>query len=184
MIHCGLDPRLPACIALFGFAASYWWISGYIRPATWESLLWPQLLLGAAMGLFFVSMTALALSHIPKKDQVHAVDMLNAFRTLSAALAITISDIAWDRLLDYEKNRLASPDASNSWRFSSFLDDPSALHLMHEKFRLEASYLTLNDFFYLLSLIFVVLAVSVWLLRPDARQDSDMVILENLGEEP
>lgn len=184
LIHGGTDPRLLASIALSGFAVSYWWISGYIRPATWESLLWPQFLMGAAMGLFFVSMTALALSHVPKKEQIHAVDMLNAFRTLSAALAITISDIAWDRILDHEKNLLVSPDASNSQRYASLFDDPSALHLMHEKFVLEASLLTLNDFFHLLALIFVALAASVWLLRPDARKDPDMVILENLGEEP
>ncbi len=184
LIHGGLDPRLPASMALCGFAASFWWISEYIRPATWESLLWPQFLMGAAMGLFFVSMTALALSHIPKKDQAHAVDMLNAFRTLSAALAITISDIAWDRINDYEQNRLASPDSSNAMRYALFLDHHSALHLMHEKLSLEAEFLTLNDFFYLLSLFFVVLAATVWVLRPDARKDPDMVILENLGEEP
>ena len=180
LIHNGLDPRLPASVALTAFAASYWWISGYARPATWETLIWPQFLMGAAMGLFFVSMTSLALSHIPKKEQVHAVDMLNAFRTLSAALGITISDIAWDLINDHEQNRLATPDPANAYRFSFSFDN---LHLMHEKFNLQAALLTLNDLFYLLAVVFVFLAATVWLLRPDARKEPEMVIIENLGEE-
>ena len=183
LIHGGLDPRIPASLALTCFSASYWWISSYIRPATWETLLWPQLLMGAAMGLFFVSMTALALSHVPKREQVHAVDVLNAFRTLSAALGITISDIAWDRINAHELDRLSSPDATNSLRYASSFDH-EAFHLAHEKFVQAASFLTLNDFFYLLSLIFIALAAMVWLLRPDARKDPDMIIMENLGEEP
>ena len=180
LIHNGMDPRLPASIALLAFAASYWWISGYVRPTPPDALLWPQFLMGAAMGLFFVSMTALALSHIPKNEQVHAVDMLNAFRTLSAALGITVSDIAWDLINDHEQNRLATPDSANAFRFALSFDN---LHLMHEKFGLEAALLTLNDFFYLLSVVFVILAAIVWLLRPDARKEPEMVIIENLGEE-
>jgi DHA2 family multidrug resistance protein len=184
LIHQGLDPRIPASIALIGFSASYWWISSYIRPATWETLLWPQILMGAAMGLFFVSMTALALGHVPKKEQIHAVDVLNSFRTLSAALGITISDIAWDRITAHELNRLSSPDAGNALRYASTFDNDAAFHLAHEKFVQTASLLTLNDLFYLLSLTFIALAAMVWLLRPDARKESDMIILENLGEEP
>jgi len=66
LIHKGYDPRFLACISLITFAISFWWISGYIRPASWEELLWPQFLEGAALGLFFVPMTAVALSHVPK----------------------------------------------------------------------------------------------------------------------
>ncbi len=54
---------------------------------------------------------------------------------------------------------------------------------MHEKFNLQAALLTLNDLFYLLAVVFVFLAATVWLLRPDARKEPEMVIIENLGEE-
>ena len=153
-----------------------------MRPATWETLLLPQFLMGAALGLFFVSMTAISLGNVPKAEQMHAVDLLNTARNLSAGLAITFSDIGWDRLSDLELNRLDSPDASNSWRFASSFDGPA--RLLHEKIGLEASLLTLNDLFYLLSLFFVILAASIWFFRRQIRQDPDMTLLENLGEEP
>ncbi|HQT27499.1 MAG TPA: hypothetical protein PLK99_13035, partial [Burkholderiales bacterium] len=121
---------------------------------------------------------------VPKKEQTHAVDVLNSFRTLSAALGITISDIAWDRITAHELNRLSSPDAGNAFRYAREFGNRPAFHLAHGKFVQAASLMTLNDFFHLLSLIFVGLAAAVWLLRPDARKDPDMIILENLGEEP
>lgn len=183
LIQKGCDPRLLACISLATFAISFWWISGYVRPATWESLLWPQFLEGAALGLFFVSMTAVTLSHIPKADQLHAVDLLNTVRNLAAGLAITFSDIGWDRLSHFELNRLISPDASNTWRFTSLFHNR---HLLHEKIRLQASLLTFNDLFYVLSLVFIILAVLIWFARPSLQKeaDPDMPLFETLGEEP
>ncbi|HET9114290.1 MAG TPA: MFS transporter, partial [Burkholderiales bacterium] len=97
LIHNGNDPRILASLAFVALALGFWWISGYQRPATWESMLAPQFLLGGALGLLFVAMTALALGHVPKPQQLHAVNVLNTMRNLAAGLAITISDISWDR---------------------------------------------------------------------------------------
>jgi len=184
LIDKGYDPRLLAFISLATFAISFWWIAGYIRPATWESLLWPQFLEGAALGMFFVSMTAIALSHVPKPDQLHAVDMLNTVRNIAAGLAITFSDLGWDHLLNFEQNRLISPDASNAWRFTTLFNDTT--QLMHEKISFQASLLTFNDLFYFLSLVFVILAALIWFARPfhQKKSDPDMLLFETLGEEP
>jgi len=183
LIHKGYDPRFLACISLITFAISFWWISGYIRPASWEELLWPQFLEGAALGLFFVPMTAVALSHVPKADHLHAVDLLNTIRNIAAGVAITLADIGWDRLTEFERNHLTSPDSSNAWRFTSLFNDN---HLPHEQISLHASLLAINDLFYVLSLVFAILAVLIWFARPSPQKeaDSDMPLLEALGEEP
>ena len=186
LIHKGYDPRLLASISFLAFSVCFWWISGYSRPATWETLLWPQFLMGAALGLLFVSMTATALSHVPKPDQMHAVDVLNTVRTLAAGLAITFSDIGWARLFDHEHHLLITQGVSNSWRFVSDFNVPSAAHLLHERIRLQSSLMTFNDLFHLLSILFVTLAILIWLARPAPKsvRDRDMDLLENLGEEP
>lgn len=186
LIQKGRDPRLLASLSLVGFAVCFWWISGYIRPASWATQLWPQFLMGAALGLLFAAMTAISISHIPRHDQMHAVDVLNSVRNLAAGLAITFSDIGWDRLSAYEQNKLSSPDASNSWRFAALFRQPSAAHLLHESMGLEAARLTFNDLFHLLALLFIILAILVWLARPaiPKKKDPDWVIFENLGEAP
>ena len=186
LIHKGNDPRLLASISFLAFSVCFWWISGYSRPATWETLLWPQFLMGAALGLLFVSMTATALSHVPKPDQVHAVDVLNTVRNLAAGLAITFSDIGWSHLFDHEHNLLTTQGVSNPGRFASTFDVPSAIHLLHEKIDLQSSYMTFNDLFHLLSILSIALAALIWLAHAPSKKvlDRDMDLLENFGEEP
>lgn len=185
LIQKQVDPRLIATLSLLTLALSFWWISSYLRPATWEFLLLPQFLLGAALGPFFSAMTTLTLGHIRHDKQLPALDLLNSARNMAAGLAITFSDIGWDRLQAHEWNRLNTPDVSNAWRF---LFNSS---LTPKRIQTEMDWinglLTFNDFFQLLALGILPFAILVWLLqRPALTQKSapDLVILENLGEEP
>ena len=180
-IRKGTDPRIFAFISLCMLAASFHWMSTYIRPATWETLLAPQFLLGAGLGLLFAPMTAISLAHVPKNDQLHGLDLLNTARNLAAGLAITFSDIGWDRLTELEANRVISPDTSDAARILQYTGSP---HLIHEQLVRQASLLTFNDLYWLLSTALFGLAWAVWLLQPVVVRNPDMVILENLGEEP
>ncbi len=175
----GMDPRIPAFLSILMLAGCFFWISEYVRPAPWEKLLPPQFLMGAALGLFFASMTAISLSHVPKGDLLHGVDLLNTARNLCAGLAITFSDIGWDRLSDYEIDRIAFQQDANAAKLLEF-----APHLVHKRLDLEAQLVTFNDFFRILSIALLALAVAVWLLSPSVSKDPDMAIVENLGEEP
>ncbi len=183
-IQNGWDPRIPASLSLLAIALNFWWISSYLRPATWELLLLPQLLLGAAIGPFFSSMTTLALGHVPKSQQLNALDLLNGARNIGAGLAITFSDIGWDRLQAHQWNLFTTPDPSNSLRFLSF--SPIDSHTAHTELERVAGLLTFNDFFQLLAWGTLLFSCLVWFLTPPRTHlpDPDLIILENLGEEP
>lgn len=179
------DPRLIATLSLLTLALSFWWISSYLRPATWEFLLLPQFLLGAALGPFFSSMTTLTLGHIRQEQQLPALDLLNGIRNLSAGLAITFSDIGWDRLQDHEWHRLNTPDVSNALRFLS--DSVIPAKRIQTEMEWVSGLLTFNDFFQILALGTLPFVILVWFLHrpPLTRKNaSDLAILENLGEEP
>lgn len=187
LLHRGADPRILASLSFAMVASCFYWIAEYNRPATWESLLWPQLWLGAAMGLFFVSMTAVSVAYIPKQDQMHAVDLLTTVRNLCAGLAISFSDIGWNWMFAYEQNRATSPGTATTQEFASQFQDRSMIHALHEHLVLDIARLTFNDLFYLLATLFVALTFLIWLTQPlpqasSKRLDSDM--LETLGEEP
>ncbi|HEY9269083.1 MAG TPA: MFS transporter [Methylotenera sp.] len=191
-IHHGYDPRMLACISCFGFAISFWWMSSFARPAPWESLLWPQFLEGAAMGLLLISMTTIALSNVPAEEQLHAVDILNTFRNIAAGLAITLSDIGWDHYVANVKNYITfqssfSKEALTAHFYGLGLSEPEIQHVFRLKVNSVSGLLTLNTMFYTLTLIFILLGVMVWWANPKhivhkaTVQDS---VVESLGEEP
>lgn len=192
LIHRGYDPRMLACIAFIGFAISFWWIGSYMRPASWESLLWPQLLEGAALGIFFIAMNSVTLSNIPAKEQLHAVDMLNAFRTMSAGLAIAFTDIFWDYYSLHVRHQLIMADSGNINRFLTNQiplghSDQFLHHQLWHQINLQSGRITFNSTFQLFAIAFILLAVLVWfasashLIRSGKKQD---LIVESLGEEP
>lgn len=183
-IQNGWDSRIPASLSLLTLALSFWWISSYLRPTTWELLLLPQLFLGAALGPFFSSMTSLTLGHVPKNQQLHALDLLNGARNIGAGLAITLSDIGWNRLQARQWNLFTTPDPSNSLRSLSFSSIDT--HRLYTELEKVTGLLTFNDFFQLLSWGCVIFSCLVWFLTPPYTHltDSEMIILENLGEEP
>ena len=176
LIHRGFDPRVLACTSFIGFALSFWWISSYTFPTPWENLLWPQFLEGAALGMFFISMNSLTLSGVPEKLQLPAVDKLNAFRTISAGLAIALTDIFWDMNAHHVRQALLSEQSDQ-------LLSPQLLQQIH----LQSGRITFSTTFQLLAIAFVLLAVLVWFTgeshfsRRSKKQD---LIVESLGEEP
>lgn len=193
LIHRGYDPRLLASLSFLGFAASFWWMSSYVRPATWETLLWPQFLEGASLGLMFISLNSIALSNVPDADQLHGIDVLNAFRNMTAGLAITISDIAWDYYLARHRNFLNQPDAANAYNYfdslirTGELSAPALQHKLHDQISLQSGLLNLNAMFHLLAVYFLVLTGLVWLARSRHVLHKDKKlerIVESLGEEP
>lgn len=176
LIHRGDDPRLLACLSFIGFALSFWWIGNYSLPTNWEHLLWPQFLAGAALGIFFISMNSVTLSSIPDHDQLHAVDMLNAFRTISAGLAIALTDIFWDINILHVQTDLLAAQAEQ-------LISPQRL----QEISLHSGRITFNMTFQLLAIAFVLFAVLVWLAREShftRRSKKQDLIVESLGEEP
>ena len=187
LLHRGVDARFLASLSFGIVACCFYWISQYDRPATWEDLLWPQLGLGIAFGLFFVSMTALSVAYVPKQDQMHAVDVLNIVRNLCAGLAITFSDIGWDWLFAYEQNSVITSDTATTQEFAAQFEGISMTHALYENRMSDIARLTFNDLFYFLAMVFVVLAFLIWLtqsLPKAATLGSDIDTLEALGEEP
>ncbi|MHB1240631.1 MAG: MFS transporter [Gammaproteobacteria bacterium] len=192
-IHHGHDPRQYACLSFLGFALSYWWLGGYMRPASWESLLWPQFLEGAALGLLFVPMTSISLSNIPETSQLHAIDVLNTARNLSAGLIIAFADTIWDRINAHQRNHLVSLGAGDAERFvmtlPKFVTAPAAAthHLLAVKIGIQSGLLTLNTLFNSLALVFFAFALLIWFASPLHPVHADPIldqIVESLGEEP
>ncbi|RYY79398.1 MAG: MFS transporter [Moraxellaceae bacterium] len=192
IIHRGYDPRFLASLSFLTFAITFWWIGGYMRPATWQDLLWPQFLEGAALGVFLVAMNSVTLSNVPESLQLQAVDMLNGMRTVAAGLAISISDIVWDRHVVYVRDHLLASDSGNMSRFllqhhSTSPIDKAMLHQVQMQLVKHSGWITFNSFFQWFAIAFIIFMVAVWFINPlhlvHTNKNQDLVV-ESLGEEP
>lgn len=192
LLHHGYDPRLLACVGLLGFAASFWWMGSYVRPATWETLLWPQLLEGAALGLFMASINAVILSNVPEAQQMHAVDVINMARTLAAAWIIALSDVIWDRCAAVARSNLSGPDVGNADAFLAGLAPESAMpgtplyHQLHQYLVQQSGWMTFNTMFQVLAVSFLVMAGLIWLASAthiSHRVNDQERVVETLGED-
>lgn len=192
LIHHGYDPRLLACVSFVGFALSFWWMGEYVRPTTWESLLWPQFLEGAALGLFLSSMNAITLSNVPEAEQIHAVDIINTARTLAAAWIIALSDVFWDRYAAAARSHLTSPDIGNTHELlAGFYPATAApgtplFHELAARLNAQTGWLTFNAMFHTLAVCFAVFAVLIWLASAthiSHRVNNLERIVETLGED-
>ena len=191
-IHHGYDPRLLACAGAVGFAASFWWMGEYVRPTTWETLLWPQLLEGAALGVFITAMNAIILTNVPPSEQIHAVDVINTARTITAAWIIAMSDVFWDRYAASARNHLTSPDIGNAERWiagrhpESVAPGTAWFHELGTRVTEQAGWITFNAMFHTLAVCFAAFAALIWLAS--ARHISHRVddlerVVESLGED-
>ncbi len=191
-IHHGYDPRLLACAGAAGFAASFWWMGEITRPTTWETLLWPQLLEGAALGMFITAMNAIILTNVPPPEQTHAVDVINTARTITAAWIIAMSDVFWDRYADSARNHLTAPDVGNVHRWiagrypESIAAGTAGFHELGTRVTEQAGWLTFNAMFHTLAGCFAAFAALIWLAS--ARHISHRVddlerVVESLGED-
>jgi DHA2 family multidrug resistance protein len=187
------DPRVVACLALLGLAASFYWMGQIARPAPWLTLLWPQFGEGAALGLLFISLNGIALRHVPGEEQLHALDVLNTSRNLAAGLAITWSDIGWDHLLAGHRGFLTAADSGNAQRYLDTIAASAAPasgtlgRLLNTTLAHQAGWLNLNTLFNSLALLFLSLIALVWLSRadhPTHRRSSLERVVSTLGEEP
>ncbi len=192
MIQHGYDPRLLASLALLIFALCFFWMGDYIRPATWDTLFWPQLLEGVALGYFLTPMNAIILSNVPAAQQVHAIDVINAARNVATAWSIALSDILWDRAADLAHNRLTTSSPAGNMAFlqglSSTVPQPGTpiFHRLQERFLQESGWLTFHIMFQQLAEGFVLLAVMVWLASTFhfSRHVDDLErLIETMGED-
>ena len=70
-----------------GAVTAYWLSILSLDIGFWD-LFWPQLLQGIALGLLFVPLTVVAMSHISKEDMGNATSVFNMVRNIGASIGI------------------------------------------------------------------------------------------------
>jgi DHA2 family multidrug resistance protein len=180
----------PKAILAFGIAvASYsiYLMSQFNLQADFNTIFWPRVVMGAGMGFLFIPLTTLTLSSIRKEEMGNATAIFNLLRNLGGSFGVAIVTTILTRRAQFHQVHLVEHLAPLDRNFqrtlpqiSQILQDrgfiPSSLNqgslnLIYNQLLREASMLSFNDAFYILS-IMLILTIPFVLLMKKGKTDA------------
>ena len=88
-----IDARIVIGIGLLAFAAGAWLMGGLSADASYWDVFWPRVLQGLALGLLFVPLVAVTLSHIAPAALSDATGMATLVRYLGGNIGIAVLQV-------------------------------------------------------------------------------------------
>lgn len=176
-----IDPRLMMMIGFLGFGAGTWMVTGLTADWDFYELLWPQILRGCSLMLCMVPINNLALGTLPPSRLKNASGLFNLTRNLGGAVGLAVINtmltergaIHYSRLSEHVRwgNREAEDMLANmTAKYNGAgLDGPTvALAKVSGIVRQQATVMSFIDVFFILTILFMGLAIcSVLLRKPD-----------------
>jgi DHA2 family multidrug resistance protein len=165
-----IDLRIWSTFSFGVFAAVSFWNSQFNTDVTFQQIVIPRLLMGFGVAAFFVPLTSLTLSGIPREMMPSATGLSNFFRILAGSFGTSLSITLWDRRAAFHHSILTShvsafdPSVSDALGpLSNPATDPAMLDRMISQ---QSVLLATNDIFWLSGCFFATLMLLVWLAKP------------------
>ncbi len=171
-----IDPRLLTTAAFLVFAAVLWMRSLFNTQADFSTILWPTLLQGIAMALFFIPLQSIAFSGLPPERMPAAAGLSNFVRITAGAVGTSVFTTLWENRAALhhanlsEQISLANPTAVQTLADlqRAGMGREQALAQMNRMIDQQAFTMAATDLFWLSSMLFVALVALVWFSAPSA----------------
>jgi len=180
------DARWIATIAFIAFAISYYMRSKLTTQSAFIDFVIPQLVLGIAMGTFFVSILAITFDGIPQPRVPAASGLAVFLRILAGSFATSITTTFWDRREAWHQAHLAgassiydpSAQAALEHLKSLGMSDTAALATLNRELVGQSYLLSSIDYFWISAIASVLLIVFVWFTKPSGHSAGAHVAAE------
>ena len=171
-----IDPRWLATAAFFVFGAVLWLRSQFNTQADFLTILWPTLLQGVGMAMFFIPLQTIAFAGLPSERMPAATGLCNFVRITAGAVGTSVFTTLWeDRAALHHANlaehiSLADPTAQQTLALlqRAGYSREQALAQIDQLINQQAFSMAATDLFWLSSMLFVVLITLIWLSKPAA----------------
>lgn len=168
------DPRPTVTLAFLMFAGVSFVRAGFDLDVDAWTIVLPTFIQGAASVMFFMPLTVLLLSAIPPERVPAAAGLSNFVRYSAGAFGASVSITVWDERAALHRAHLvehatsydpATAAALEAMQAQGFTPD-QALGLLERGIDAQARMMSTNDLFWLAGVLFLALAVLVWVARP------------------
>jgi MFS transporter, DHA2 family, multidrug resistance protein len=162
-----IDLRALVCFGVLVMAGVGLWRSTFASNMDFMSVSWPNLVQGMAMPFFFIPTTALALASVLPQETASAAGLMNFMRTTAGAFGTSISLTAWQNADTVQRNDLVGalhdPQGAMDQMAHAGLSAGQALGQLDNLVESQATMAATNHIFLVVSMIFVLGAMAVWI---------------------
>ena len=173
-----IDARILGMISLLGFSAGSFWVSSYNRTASFDELLWPQILVGMFLGGLFPPLIAIALSGLRGAAEMRGTAFLNLLRVSGQAMGIPIIATLFDRRMILHAHFLAE----NGGTITSMLNTSVKNARTSDYITHHAAMLAFNEIFYIAAWGFLIVAGLLLLAKRVVFAEPDVRVRQALEE--
>jgi DHA2 family multidrug resistance protein len=170
-----LDPRVVASVAFAIFAFVSFMRAGFNTQVDPAHVIIPTIIQGAAMGSFFLPLTALALAGLPPERIAAASGLSNFVRITAGAIGASVVTTLWESRSSMHHAYLTESITAYSVPttetmnvlMAGGMDKMQATGSLERMVDFQAHMLGADDVFWLTGMIFVFLMFVIWVAKPD-----------------
>lgn len=163
-----VDPRLLVFGGMTGLAIVMMWRSSFVSVVPFSALVLPQMVQGAMMPFFFVSLQALAMASIPPTQIPAASGMLAFSRTICSAIATSLVTTSWESQTSVSsadlRARVQNEEIMLSQLQQQGFSPEQAMTQLDRMVEVQSLTLATNHTFVVMAIILFTLAVMIWLV--------------------
>lgn len=158
-----IDARISASVAIVAFAISYFMRSRYTPDADFATFVWPLLVQGVSMSVFFIALVMIVLADVPAEKTPAAAGLSNFCRYTAGSFAASIVTTLWDRREALHQSRIAEAVAT--------VPHPPGLSPLQSLYALagtavrQAYAMSSLDLFWISGWLMLLMIPLVWLTR-------------------
>jgi DHA2 family multidrug resistance protein len=169
-----MNLRLAASFAFCVFGGAVFWTSTLNETASFAQFAQPRFLQGLGLAFFFLPLNQILLSGVPPNELASASGLSNFVRTMSGSIATAVSVWMWNRRTDYHHAVLVEHVRNSAQGWTNYqsglnvlgITGGGALQYVDRLIGGQAATLAVNDVFFALGCIFILLVPFVWLAKP------------------
>jgi DHA2 family multidrug resistance protein len=174
----------PKALLAFGItvnAYATYLMSNFSLNADFYTVIWPRIVLGIGMGFFFIPLTTMTMSGIKKEDMGNASAIYNLLRNLGGSFGVAFVTTILSRRDQFHQTRLIehltpfdrtyqsiSEKTAQLLQYRGVGDSQAAnggLGVMYKELLRQASMLSFNDAFHLVSIMMICILPLVLLMK-------------------
>lgn len=178
----GIDPRFMLTAGFLCFAAGTWWMTYVTSDWDFWELLWPQIFRGVGIMIAMIPVNNIALGTLPPERVKNASGLYNLTRNLGGAVGLAgltsvlndRTDLHTERLhetITFARRPAMETLDQLTQHLQSFGSDAHdmALKQLYGMVHAQGVVMAFADVFYLLTLVFIGLAVLALMLKKPAQ---------------